>query len=435
MIFVCIYRSSMELYIGLAVFLICLIIFIYIKLRYPFWNLQPAFHSYDFWRYYTRLPFIIQPGYPLKTKYVDTKVRTRPFLDISNDDTSKMADLLQCYYISSDKMLTLTDASNIYIELTGQSHPSFVSFYEEDHYVLSPSIETGEITLTNSPDKIGCMSSRAIRLYIWDKWGKIHDHYAYYWDHICVHRDFESKHLARNIIQSHERYQRIHNPDIPISFFKKEINLCEGIVPLVKYKLYTFPLHRITPPPLPDKFHIARIVQENVDLLSDLLYRIVHQETVSQAEFTRISFGFCAFPEMSVLDSLIRSGALYVYVLRKHKHPYGYFFFKNTRTSLDTIDDGNVLDCIGCITNIQGNVQDAQATLFAAFLCALYDIQQNVSISFKVLVMHILGHNHILLERWRWKYAPLFINDAAYYLYNSVFPGMPIPSEQCVILL
>lgn len=421
----------MELYISLIVFFTFLISFIYIKLRYPFWNLQPAFHSYDFWRYYTRRPFVVQPGFPLKTKYVDTKVRTRPFLDISTEDLSKMADLLQCYYISSDKMLTLTDASNIHAELIGQSHPSFASFYEEDHYMLVPSKETDEIVLSNVPDKIGCMSSRAIRLYVWDKSGEFHFQYAYYWDHICIHRDFQSKHLTRNIIQSHERYQRIHNPDIPISFFKKEIHLCEGIVPLVKYQLYTFPLHQVKPPPLSDHFHITRIAQENMDLLSDLLFGIVHQETGAAPNL----FGFCAFPEMSVLDNLIRNGSIYVYVLRKHKDPYAYFFFKNTRTSYDTIDDGNVLDCIGSISNIQGNVQDSNATLFAAFLCALHDIQEHITPGFKILVLHILGHNHLLLERWNWKYTPLFVNDAAYYLYNAVFPGMPIVPEKCVIVL
>lgn len=422
----------MELYISLVVFFVFFISFIYIKLRYPFWNLQPAFHSYDFWRYYTRRPFVIHPGFPLKTKYVDAKVRTRPFLDISTEDVSKMANLLQCYYISSDKMLTLTDASNIHTELIGQSHPSFASFYEDDHYMLVPSKETaGEMILSNVPDKIGCMSSHAIRLYVWDKWGEFHFQYAYYWDHICIHRDFQEKHLARNIIQSHERYQRIHNPDIPISFFKKEIHLCEGIVPLVKYQLYTFPLHRVKPPPLSDHFHITRIVQENMDLLSDLLFGIVHREAGTAPNL----FGFCAFPEMSVLDNLIRNGSVYVYVLRKHKQPYAYFFFKNTRTSYDTIDDGNVLDCIGSISNIQGNVQDSNAILFAAFLGALYDIQQHVTTGFKILVLHILGHNHLLLERWKWKYTPLFVNDAAYYLYNAVFPGMPIAPEKCVILL
>lgn len=425
----------MELYIGLVIICLFFILFVYSKLRYPFWNLQPAFHTYDFWRYFIRTPFVIQPGFPTKTKYVDTKVRTCVFLDSSEIDLSKMANLLQCYYVSSDKVITLTDASNIYIELTGQSHPSFLSFYEEDQYQNkegsnSTEIIDNQIVIHREP--LGCMTSRAIRLFMWDKQNEIHSYYAYYWDHICFHRDFQDKHLTRNLIQSHERYQRIYNPDIPISLFKKEIHLCEGIVPVVKYSIYTFPLHRVKAPPLPEYFYITRIVQENADLLSDLLYGMVHQETLSQKHS---DFRFCVFPEHSVLDNLIKHNHLYVYVLRKHKHPYAYFFFRNTRTSYDTVEEGNVLECIGSIMNMQGIVQETQSTFFAAFLGALHNIQQNISISYKFLVINQISHNHVLLERWTWKYTPIFTNDAAYYLYNAVCPGIPIDAKQCLIFV
>jgi len=416
----------MELHIGLAVICLLFILFLYIKLRHPFWNLQPAFHTYDFWRYFIRTPFVIQPGFPSKTKYVDTKVRTCAFLDIPERDMSKMADLLQCYYISSDKVITLTDASDIYIELTGQSHPSFMSFYEEETYAKE---QTDNVVIQKEP--LGCMTSRAVRLFMWDTRNEIHTHYAYYWDHICMHRDFQDKHITRNIIQSHERHQRIYNPDVPISLFKKEIHLCEGIVPVVQYSFYTFALQRVKPPPLPEHFYITRIVQENADLLSDLLYGMVHQETLSQKHS---DFRFCAFPEHSVLDNLIKHNHLYVYVLRKHKHPYAYFFFRNTRTSYDTVEEGNVLECVGSIMNMQGNVQETNATFFAAFLGALHNIQQNIPISFKFMVLNQISHNHVLLERWKWKYAPIFVNEAAYYLYNAVCPRITEP-KQCLILV
>tara|TARA_B110000858_G_C17778631_1_gene463559 strand:- start:159 stop:1454 length:1296 start_codon:yes stop_codon:yes gene_type:complete len=431
----------MELYIGLVLISIFMILFIYIKLRYPFWNMQPVFHSYDFWRYFINIPFIIQNGIPIKTKYVDTKVNTRTFLDISEKDVSKLTDLLQCYYISSDKMLTLTNASDIRIELTGQSHPSFVSFYEDYSYQKSEN-QYGEMdvlhtkqnprdsmnTIITTINQIGCMTSRAIRLFIIDKNKEMHPFYAYYWDHICLHRDFQEKHLTRNIIQSHERYQRIYNPDVSISLFKKEIHLCEGIVPVVKYSFYTFELNKIKSPPLDKQFYITRIVQENSDLLSDLLYGIVHKETNND------QFGFCAFPEINVLDNLIKNNLMYIYVLRKHKHPYAYFFFRNTRTSYDTVEEGNVLECIGSIMNMQGNVQETQSTFFAAFLAALFDIQENIQTTFKFLVLNEISHNHILLERWKWKYPPIFVNDAAYYLYNAVCPRMTEP-KRCLILI
>ena len=58
----------------LSVVLCLIIIFVYIKLAYPFWNVQPVYHVYDFWRGFYRRPFRIHPRFhpKIKTKYTQS---------------------------------------------------------------------------------------------------------------------------------------------------------------------------------------------------------------------------------------------------------------------------------------------------------------------------------------------------------------------------
>ena len=58
---------AMYEYLYFIVVLSCFVLtFAYIKIRYPFWNVQPVYHTYDFWRWFYRTPFLIQRGAPLK---------------------------------------------------------------------------------------------------------------------------------------------------------------------------------------------------------------------------------------------------------------------------------------------------------------------------------------------------------------------------------
>lgn len=195
-------------YIYVIIIFALLFLFAYIKIRYPFWNMQPVFHSYDYWRYFARTPFQIQYGKSLKTKYTTPKtVKTYSFLDISEKQLAQFVDLLQCHYISSEHILTMVDKQTIQTYLTGQGQSSYVSFFQEDSYTAINCQDPSSISILDilaTPTLIGCISSRPVRLFIWDQSNVIHDKMAYYWDHLCVHREFQTKNLGRNLIQTLE---------------------------------------------------------------------------------------------------------------------------------------------------------------------------------------------------------------------------------------
>ena len=98
----------------ILVFLIILLLMTaaYIKIRHPFWNIQPVFHTYDYWRYLYTTPFIIRRDLiQMKQKFCDkVQVHTFPYLETTAIQRTQCIDLLRCYYIGSDRVLyTITD--------------------------------------------------------------------------------------------------------------------------------------------------------------------------------------------------------------------------------------------------------------------------------------------------------------------------------------
>jgi hypothetical protein len=414
--------------------------------------MQPVFHTYDAWRYFARTPFQIQYGAALRTKYTDTnRIITVPYSDISKDSLGQFIDLLQCHYVGSDRILTMYDELTLDCYFTGQNYPTYLSFYIEPQYEIvkdhpltlldkaSASLLVNQLEGTTLhsckiiPKPLACMSSRSIQLFIWDAALKTPSRWlAYYWDHVCIHRNYASKHLTRFLLQTNEYTQRQNTPDISVSLFRKDEVLCEGIVPLTTFSVYTFYLHDIKAPPLPPHFTVTRIYKENVDILSDFLFGLTH----SNSNNNRPIFDVFAFPEIGSIVALIKQQIWYVYVVKRKCEIYAVYFMKNAKSNYEDVDDGNLLECVGSISNMQGQGTD-RGLFFAGFLHALRDIMKNAATThtYRMLAMADLSHTGKLLETWRWKYAPIFENKAAYYLYNMVVPGMSLAKERCLIII
>jgi len=399
-----------------------------------------VFHTYDVWRYWTRRPFQIQYGGALKTKYTDfDHVVTVPFADLSEDHLGHMVDLLQCHYISSERILTLIDASTIRALLTGHSHPAYVSFYCEPHYEIVYDGSGG--TLTKQEDisggkikpiikEIGCMSARPIRLFLWNDYDQFAKHSVYFWDHICIHRDHVSKPWTKHLIQTHEYMQRLKSPDIAVSMFRKEQTLCEGVVPLVKFNIYTFYLHPVKVPPLPTHVTVTRIMNKDIGILSDFLYGLTNT--------AHPLFTLCAFPELGSIEGLLKDCVWYVYVIRRKDQIYGMYFLKNASTNFEDVDQGNLLEYVASVSTLSIMRGQGRDLFFAGFLHALHDIMSlrgKGDLVYRMISFTDIAHTGRLLDTWRWKYSPVFENPAAYYIYNMVVPKMPMAKETCMILL
>ena len=406
-------------YLFLFLFFLLFIPLVYIKIKYPFWSHQPVFHSYDILKYWTKKPYIIQKGNPFKTKYLCDNVLSVEFLDLPESKTDDAVQFIQEQYVESDKVLTMITKEDLIKDFIGYSNPSYISFYYDKKYEYDTNQEDTLPNIKINNILVGLMTSRAIKIYMTQY---NFEEYIYFWDHICTHRNFQNKFLGRNLIQCHERYQRMNNKDIPISLFKREINLCDGVVPLCIYNVHTYPLENIKKPPIKN-YTIERVIHNNVAILFDFLYNITHNTL-------QMPFNVCIFPETNVLDGLIENGRIIVYALKYKSKILGMYFFKDPKICYDTNEDRNILECIGSIL-----IHKDESLFFGGLLHAIYDIQQNAASKYKLIAFSDVMHNGQIIDRWKWKYNPICVTQTAYYVYNAVYPNMPYDSKQCFILL
>jgi len=406
-----------------CIIVIIIFIFAYIKIRYPFWNLQPVFHSYDFWRYLYGTPFILQLYYPIKTKFYDPiQIQTHSYLDMSSSKKAQFVDLLQCHYIPSDKLQFTMTNEHIDSYFKGQEFPPFISFYNEKNYEIDPTTKNMTIICQEIP--IGAMTSRSMNFYYIND--KQNSEYVkmpiYYWDFICIHRDHKQNKIVRNLIQTHEHNQRMREPSVQVSMFKKEIELCDGVMPLLKFDTYTFYVNNGVVDPLPAHFVLTRVIKESAAALIDIFSELIH-------ETTKHTFDICVLPEIASLIELIVANQVYVYTLKRRDDIYGVYFIKDAKMNYDYLDSGNTLHLIASIKNMRS------VDLFrVGFLHCLKDILKRNQ-SYKMLMMENLGDNRFIVDEWSGNGSTvLFKTASAYYLYNMVYPRSPVNTNNCFLL-
>lgn len=407
-------------YIFLFIFFSWLIPFIYIKIKYPFWSHQPVFHSYDIFRCWAKQPYIIHSGPPMKTKYLTQNVVTKDFLDMGQDELEQLENLLQSHYIESDQVFTQISKQEVQEDFVGHSNASYISFYYNKQFVYDKDMNP---PIQEKNTCIGALTSRSMKIYY--HYGVPHEQYVYFWDYLCTHREFQDKFLGRNLIQNHERHQRLHNKEICSSLFRRDISLCDGVVPLLRFYVHTFPLEKTKRPPL-GQYTTIRIIGPNVTTLFDFLYNITHSNSSP--------FPLCIFPEVNVLDHLIQKKRIIVYALKQQSKTIGFYFFKDPKICYEFSEERNVLDLIGSVF-FQQLDKNSESLFFGGLLHAIHNVQEDSKEPYKLISFYQLTHNSQLIQRWKWKYNPLSITQSAYYLYNAVFPNMPYDGNKSLVLL
>jgi len=433
------------LVIGITIVLI-ITIFAYIRLAYPFWSIQPVYHTYDIqWSLWKNNPItILRSGDPVLSKYYDKEhVMTKEFLEIDAKQLSSMIDILQCHYIRSDRILNSIDGDTLSYYLTGHHHPAYVSLYLEDKYEIVHN--EGQMSeIKRLPFVIGTMTSKPVKFFVLDRNGTMMDHTSYFWDYICEHREYASRNISRYMIQTHLYHQRIKTPEIKTGIFRKEEILCKGVVPLVNYTVSTFVLRKIRAPPLPPHFTVVRIFNENQDILSDFLYGISHSDRLGQSLFS-----VCTFPEIGSIITLIQQQIWYVYALKRNNQIYAIYFLKDTNMIYEDMTEnatvgsiGYQLECMASVSNMMSS--GSNGLFFSGFLHTLRDIVKygkrikkttETKGHFNMIAFSDIAHNPALLEKWRWKYTPVFETPSAYYAYNMIISGMPIAKQSFFALL
>ena len=418
-------------YILLSITIVLFGVFAFIKLRYPFWNIQPVFHKYDYWRYFYTTPFIIQKYRPMKTKFCDfTNIITKDYLELSDNDKRDVCDILQCYYIPSEQIIHNISVEDIDAALTGQIETSYVSIYTEPEYkAVSKPGENADIITIKKP--IGAICSHYLNFYYREPTNKDKpvESSCYFIDYLSVDRnknDSTNKLACRKLLQTHEHKQRLRNPKVLVSLIKKEVELFDGIIPLVEFKTYTFNMRNIHFPPLPAHFEVLEINSENIDILLDFLF--IQKNMVETSPF---AFDVMTIPDVGNLIAIIKRRLLYVFCLRNGEEIYGFYFIRDQKRQYENPDNDSEINSLVCAASIANS--DSLELFYLGYLHGLRQIIKR-NVSYKIISIEAVGHNKYLLNKWLTKHSPIRVSETAYYLYNMVYPQCPVDTEKCLFI-
>lgn len=387
--------------------LIIIIIYLYIRLKYGFWVLQPVFHVYDF-NYMLNPPGIIQDSLPEKNKYTNFKdIDTIIFSQLTTIQKTRFTNLIKTNYLQNKDNIFSPQSENIIPYFIGHNDKSFISFYYNDEHMLD--LKKG--TMITDRKIIGAMTSRPLNVIINnDKKNKNTKFRVYYVDYLCVDQLHRKKGIAPQIIQTHHYNQRHINKNIVISLFKREDELT-GIVPLCIYTTYGFSVEKwVKPNELSGEYKLLEINGTNFRFVYDFI------------QVNNNKFDIIINCDIANILELIKTKNIFVYaILCDEKILCCYFY----RKSCVQIEKGlEVLSCFASICDCEEDI------FIQGFKISFWKIAAENNFGFAAI--ENVSHNNIITNNIMLKTKPLIISPTAYFFYNFAYPTFN--SEKVLII-
>lgn len=406
---------------------------LYIKMKYPFWNQIPALHVYDWHRrfLYSEKPFIVHI-LPKKTKYYEPRlIDTQKFRNLEETQKTEIAKLLQNHYLPSDRVFCSVQVP----DLAAQCSDALVSMWNrvENDIVL---LNQEDVKTQTKKEIQGIITSRKVNTAL--SFGSLDSRYivqepANYIDYLCFDKTCSTSLNIRKLFHTHEYNERLVMPDRNITLFKKEVELCEAIIPLVEYESLTFYLrYKIEPGILPTNFQMVRIQRENLRHLHDWMERIA---SLKEDVGGRVSIT----AEIGDLIHLLQTNQMFAYALRgpdidiknKFDAVYAIYFFRNAHMKYEDLNAGDTIHatCAFCNT-------DEFELYFLGFVWAVKNARKDLSeMETKMIMIDDLGHLRGVVTRWQKTHDIILRTKCAYYFCNYVVPRSPYLPETVNILI
>lgn len=382
-------------YILFFTVLILFLIYIYIRLKYGFWVVQPVFHVYDF-IYMLNPPGIINHNLPEKNKYTNFKnIDTIMFQEVSELKLSRFVNFIRSNYLQNKENIFSPNSENIIPYFKCHNAKPFISFYNEENLMLN--LKKG--TIVEDKKIVGLMTSRPIHVLINnnDKDAKFD---AYYVDYLCVDKMYRKKGIAPQIIQTHEYNQRHLNKNIVVSLFKREDELT-GIVPLCFYSTYGFSVNKWTKPDeLHSSYKMLEINPQNYHFLFDFIKN------------NNNKFDIVINTEVTNIIELIKTNNIFIYVILLNDEIICAYFFRKTCTFIEK--NMEVLSCFASINNCDDNI------FIQGFKISFWKIAAEKYFGFAAI--EEISHNNIIINNLKIKTTPLIVSPTAYFFYNFAYP-------------
>ena len=457
MVLICLLELYMvyNLYIFAGACIITASVYIYIYLSNPFWCRQPVVHTYDLWRRWgSYTPTILYDSKTPPTKYYFPE-KAMSFCPINEPEKLKQCvRLLQNHYIAADNVLFSIQEAYLLAHCIGYGSdiPPMVTVYFEQ-----PSTSNITDVIESENQQPSVLSPRTPQAMIAAFPSTVYFPNfpplpVYFWNFICVHREYKDRMLIRPLIQTHEYKQRSF---CAASVFRCDIDLQSGVVPLTRGFSHTFHIHRILAPS-PTTFHIIRIESKSIDTMSIFIEFMQRMAKLP-------SYRLYMTPSLENVIELMNAGILYIYAGIFNNSIVALYFFKNVCTTYEDLDDDSTelddtveiptghttgkgiptgkgmptgkgttfpgsrtIHCIGCINSV-GTYEFG-----IGFIAAVNRLIKSSNYQFNVLVLDEM-EDPVLAMCMKW-FALIMKTEYAYYAYNWLVPGMPLSPKECLIL-
>ena len=402
----------MILYI-LGFIILCIILFfVYIRLKYKFWALQPVFHFYDLYYWIINVG-IIRKELPEKNRYVNLKkITTKTFEDIDERSLKQLILLIRLNYLRNGENKYAPKRENIVPYFVGHNAKTYWSYFTEPDLLIDN--KTGK-TIEETMN-ISVITSRPLHVKI-NNFRKDAIFDVYYVDYLCVNKGWRKKNIAPQMIQTHEYNQSHNNRKICVSLFKREEELT-GIIPLTVYKTYCFNMvNWRQPEQLDAKITLLSGDKQNIYYLYTLI-----NEPNNKWDIT-------IYPEISNLMELVATKNLFVEMLVIDGNIEAAYIFRKTCTFIEK--DKEIISCIASINSSNNGPTLLRDTFIKGFKMALWSIIKENQ-NFGYLVIEDISDNTCIINNICVRTHPLVVSPSAYFFYN--FAYSPFKSERCLII-
>ena len=374
--------------------LIAFLIYIYIRIKYGFWVMQPVFHVYDF-SYMLKPPGIIDSSLPIKNKYTNFKeIDTIDISQLTSIQKQRFMNLIKTNYLQNNNNIFSPQSENIMPYFVGHNIKSFISFFYKDDHML----DLKKASMITDRKIIGAITSRPLHILI-NNGDKDANFNAYYVDYLCIDKLYRKKGIAPQLIQTHHHNQRHLNKNVVVSLFKREDELT-GIVPLCIYSTYGFPVTNwIKPIDLSGEYKLLEINQQNFRFLYDFI------------KINSNKFDIVINIESTNIIELIKTKNIFIYAILCDEEIICSYFF---RKSCVQIEKGlEVLSCFASICNCDHNI------FIQGFKISFWKIAAENFFGFSAI--ENVSHNDIIINNIILKTQPLIISPTAYFFYNFAY--------------
>jgi hypothetical protein len=394
-----------------------ILFFVYIRIKFRFWALQPVFHIYDVYYWFFNIG-IINKDLPLKNRYTNFKnIKTISFDILSKQNIKDFSLLVQLNYLRNKENTFTPLEENILPYFKGHNDKSFWSFYWEPELIM----DAKSNSMIPSEKLIGAITGRPLTVTFLKETNSESNSNplaltslkpflnVYYIDYLCVDKNYRKKGIAEQLIQTHEYNQSHLNKGICVSLFKREDELT-GIVPLTVYKSYCFNMRNWNcPQPLDPKMTLLQGDKQNMYYF----YNFIKEKEKEKEGKWKLTI----LPDMSNIMELISSKNMFISMILIEGNIEAAYVFKKSCTY---IEKGKEVIC--CIASMYNTSKMQEEEFIRGFKVSLWTIiERPEHKGFQYLTLEDTSDNGCIIRNIERKTHPTVISPTAYFFYNFAY--------------